>query len=76
MTDAYGIGSGQTRGYGPGMIHSTEHPEKCWVIRITGTDLDVLAALQVPEVPRPDHRKGGLSRLPVVSAKPERPFRH
>jgi hypothetical protein len=24
------------------MIHSTEHPEKCWVIRITGTDLDVL----------------------------------
>jgi hypothetical protein len=42
VTDAYGIGAGQTRGYGPGMIHSTEHPEKCWVIRITGTDLDVL----------------------------------
>ncbi len=42
VVDTYGVGAGQTRGYGPGMIHSTAHPEKCWVIRITGTDLDVL----------------------------------
>ena len=27
---------------GPGVIHSTAHPEKAWVIRVTGTDLDVL----------------------------------
>ena len=24
------------------MIHSTAHPEKAWVIRVTGTDLDAL----------------------------------
>jgi hypothetical protein len=42
VSDVYDIGPGQTRGYGPGMIHSTEHPGKSWVIRITGTDLDAL----------------------------------
>jgi predicted metal-dependent enzyme (double-stranded beta helix superfamily) len=39
-TDQYDLTRGITRAYGPGYIHSTEHPEKCWVIRITGTDLD------------------------------------
>ena len=24
------------------MIHSTAHPEKAWVIRVTGTDLDAI----------------------------------
>lgn len=38
----YALGPGQTRGYGPGVIHSTAHPEKAWVIRVTGTDLDKL----------------------------------
>jgi hypothetical protein len=38
----YSLGPGQTRAYGPGVIHSTAHPEKAWVIRVTGTDLDVL----------------------------------
>ena len=38
----YGLGPGQTRAYGPGVIHSTAHPAKAWVIRVTGTDLDVL----------------------------------
>jgi len=38
----YGIGPGQTRAYGPDVIHSTAHPEKAWVIRVTGTDLDKL----------------------------------
>ena len=33
---------GDTRGYGPGVIHSTAHPDKAWVIRVTGTDLDKL----------------------------------
>ncbi|MBX9759749.1 MAG: hypothetical protein K2Y29_13320 [Beijerinckiaceae bacterium] len=42
VTDKYGIGAGQTRGYGPNKIHSTAHPEKCWVIRVTGCDLDHL----------------------------------
>ena len=42
ITDVYDIGPGQTRGYGPGKIHSTEHPQKSWVVRITGTDLDAL----------------------------------
>lgn len=40
MTDKYELRRGDTRAYGPGYIHSTEHPETCWVIRITGTDLD------------------------------------
>jgi hypothetical protein len=39
-SDNYALGPGQTRAYGSGMIHSTRHPEKAWVIRITGTDLD------------------------------------
>ena len=39
-SDYYGIGPGQTRAYGSGAIHSTAHPAKAWVIRITGTDLD------------------------------------
>jgi hypothetical protein len=38
----YCLGPGQTKAYGPGVIHSTAHPEKAWVIRVTGTDLDVL----------------------------------
>lgn len=38
----YVIGPGQTQAYGPGAIHSTAHPEKAWVIRITGTDLDTI----------------------------------
>lgn len=36
----YDIGAGETKAYGPGYIHATEHKEKCFVIRITGTDLD------------------------------------
>lgn len=38
----YELRPGQTRAYGPGVIHSTAHPDKAWVIRITGTDLDKL----------------------------------
>jgi len=38
----YSLGPGDTRAYGPGVIHSTAHPDKAWVIRVTGTDLDVL----------------------------------
>ena len=38
----YCLEPGQTKAYGPGVIHSTRHPEKAWVIRVTGTDLDVL----------------------------------
>ena len=41
-SDQYRIEAGQSRGYGPGMIHSTGHPSKAWVIRVTGTDLDHL----------------------------------
>ena len=36
----YDLRRGDTKAYGPGFIHSTEHPEACWVIRVTGTDLD------------------------------------
>jgi hypothetical protein len=42
MSSQYGLGVGQTRAYGPGVIHSTEHKQKAWVIRVTGTDLDKL----------------------------------
>jgi predicted metal-dependent enzyme (double-stranded beta helix superfamily) len=38
----YRMGPGDTKAYGPGVIHSTAHPEKAWVIRITGTDLDTI----------------------------------
>jgi len=38
----YGLGPGQTRAYGPNVIHSTAHKERAWVIRVTGTDLDKL----------------------------------
>jgi predicted metal-dependent enzyme (double-stranded beta helix superfamily) len=36
----YSIGPGETHAYGPGEIHSTAHPEKAWVVRVTGTDLE------------------------------------
>lgn len=35
----YSLNAGDAKAYGPHVIHSTEHPEKAWVIRITGTDL-------------------------------------
>jgi hypothetical protein len=38
----YSLRPGDTGAYGPGVIHSTAHPEKAWVIRVTGTDLDKL----------------------------------
>jgi hypothetical protein len=38
----YNLRPWETRAYGPGVIHSTAHPEKAWVIRVTGTDLDNL----------------------------------
>ena len=38
----YSLAPGQTRAYGPNVIHSTAHPETAWVIRVTGTDLDKL----------------------------------
>ena len=38
----YRLSPGDTKAYGPGVIHSTAHPDKAWVIRVTGTDLDVL----------------------------------
>jgi predicted metal-dependent enzyme (double-stranded beta helix superfamily) len=38
----YSLNPGQTRAYPSGAIHSTAHPETAWVIRITGTDLDVI----------------------------------
>ena len=38
----YRLGPGETKAYGPGVIHSTAHPKKARVIRVTGTDLDAL----------------------------------
>ncbi|HTP90279.1 MAG TPA: hypothetical protein VMJ52_00970 [Xanthobacteraceae bacterium] len=38
----YALGPGQTQAYWGGLIHSTAHPQKAWVIRITGTDLDTI----------------------------------
>ena len=40
--ERYRLEPGQTRAYGPGVIHSTAHPHKAWVIRVTGTDLDAI----------------------------------
>jgi len=39
---SYALRAGEVRAYGPGVIHSTAHPEKAWVIRVTGTDLDAI----------------------------------
>jgi hypothetical protein len=39
----YALGPGETRAYWSGLIHSTAHPQKAWVIRVTGTDLDAIA---------------------------------
>jgi len=41
-TAHYALTPGKTRGYGPGVIHSTAHAKKAWVVRVTGTDLDQL----------------------------------
>jgi hypothetical protein len=41
-TSKYRLEPGDTKAYGPGVIHSTAHPRTAWVIRVTGTDLDVL----------------------------------
>jgi len=41
-TCEYALAKGQTRAYSAGLIHSTAHPQKAWVIRVTGTDLDAI----------------------------------
>jgi predicted metal-dependent enzyme (double-stranded beta helix superfamily) len=38
----YALGPGQTRAYSSGVLHSTAHPQRTWVIRVTGTDLDAI----------------------------------
>jgi hypothetical protein len=43
LAERYDLTKGQARAYGPHTIHSTIHPAKAWVIRVTGTNLDVLA---------------------------------
>jgi predicted metal-dependent enzyme (double-stranded beta helix superfamily) len=40
--DRYFLRAGQTRAYGPHVIHSTAHPDGAWVIRVTGTNLEKL----------------------------------
>ena len=40
VDSAYRINPGEAKAYGPGLIHSTAHPEGAWVIRVTGCDLD------------------------------------
>ncbi|HXP92712.1 MAG TPA: hypothetical protein VN905_04520 [Candidatus Binatia bacterium] len=42
VADKYRLEEGEARCYGPGAIHATAQPEKAWVIRVTGTDLDLL----------------------------------
>ncbi|MDO9441110.1 MAG: hypothetical protein Q7T73_09495 [Beijerinckiaceae bacterium] len=39
---SYRVNIGETRAYGPGVIHSTAHPEQAWVLRMTGTNLDTI----------------------------------
>jgi hypothetical protein len=42
VIERHTITPGTARYYGPGVIHSTEQNDRAWVIRVTGTDLDVL----------------------------------
>ena len=37
---SYDLAPGQAHFYGPHVLHSTEHPQAAWVIRVTGTELD------------------------------------
>lgn len=41
-TAHYALATCETRAYGPGVIHSTAHPEPAWVLRMTGTNLDTI----------------------------------
>ena len=41
-TERYVLNVGDTHTYGPGVIHSTAHPEKAYVVRVAGTDLDAI----------------------------------
>ena len=36
----YKLNTGEAKAYSHGAIHSTQHPEKAWVIRLTGTKLN------------------------------------
>jgi hypothetical protein len=38
----YALRPGETKAYPSHVIHSTAHPQKAWVIRVTGTDLDAI----------------------------------
>ena len=42
LAERYDLAAGEARSYGPHLIHSTIHPGPAWVIRVTGTNLDVL----------------------------------
>ena len=42
VADRYRLDEGQAQSYPSGAIHSTLQTGKAWVVRITGTDLDVL----------------------------------
>jgi hypothetical protein len=41
-TKTYVLGLGDTQAYSSGTIHLTAHPQKAWVILVTGTDLDTI----------------------------------
>jgi hypothetical protein len=42
IAEQYRLAEGEARSYSAGAIHSTLQPEPAWVLRVTGTDLDVL----------------------------------
>ncbi len=42
VVERYRLNEGEARVYPAGTIHSTNQPEPAWVVRVTGTDLDVL----------------------------------
>ncbi len=42
VAEKYRLHKGEAYAYPAGMIHSTMQPEPAWVLRVTGTDLDVL----------------------------------
>ena len=43
VAEQYRLAPGDARPYPPGTIHSTQHPQVAWVIRVTGCDLDNIA---------------------------------
>ena len=71
----YNLGPGQTQPYGPGVLHSTAHPAKAWVIRVTGTDVDAIPRFRFkPSATGSSRRRNVSFRVERNRVPPVRPL--